>query len=101
VAGNMRRQPAMSSRVSRQGVMADPDTGESLLTGGPFIGDVAQAYGFSMSDLRNDRRFAELVEARREVAHRLFWEGHLGTMEIGRILNRHRSTVHYYIWGKA
>jgi len=80
--------------------MADPDTGQSLLTGGPFIGDVAEAYGFSMSDLRNGRRFAELVEARRQVAHRLYWEGHLGVMDIGRILNRDHSTIHLYLWGK-
>lgn len=81
--------------------MLDPASGEPLLTGGYILGEIELTYAVSAGDLASPRRFAELVEARREAAHRLYWETHLTITEIGRILRRDRSTVHYYIWGKA
>lgn len=84
---------------SRQSVMVLD--GESLLTGGHIVGDVAREYGISCAELTNGRRFAELVEARKECARRLFWGAHLSVADIGRVLRRDHSTVIYYLRGKG
>lgn len=70
--------------------------GESMLTGGPILGDVAREYGVSCADLTNGRRFQELVEARRECARRLYRDG-LSVTDIGRVLKRHHSTIIHYL----
>jgi chromosomal replication initiation ATPase DnaA len=75
--------------------------GEPLLTGGHIIGDVAREYGVSVADLTNGRRFAELVEARREAARRLYHEAHLTVADIGRVLNRRPMTIGYYLRGQG
>lgn len=84
---------------SRQSVMSLD--GESLLTGGHILGDVAREYGVDVAELTNGRRFAELVEARKESARRLYHEAHLSVADIGRVLNRHPMTIGYYLRGKA
>jgi len=84
---------------SRQSVMLD-ETGAPMLTGGHILGDVAREYGVDVAALTNGRRFAELVEARREAARRLYHEG-LTVTDIGRVLRKDRSTAHYYLRGKA
>ena len=82
---------------SRQSVMLD-ESGLPMLTGGHILGDVAREYGVDVAALTNGRRFAELVEARREAARRLFRDG-LSVTDIGRVLRRHHSTViHYLRW---
>jgi chromosomal replication initiation ATPase DnaA len=75
--------------------------GESMLTGGHIVGDVAREYGVDVAALTNGRRFAELVEARKEAARRLYSEAHLSVADIGRVLRKDRSTAHYYLRGKA
>jgi len=79
---------------SRQSVMSLD--GESLLTGGHILGDVAREYGVDVAELTNGRRFAELVEARKEAARRLYNDG-LSVTDIGRVLRKDRSTIHYYL----
>jgi len=61
-----------------------------------ILGDVAREYGVSCAELTNGRRFAELVEARKEAARRLFRDG-LSVTDIGRVLKRHHSTVIHYL----
>ena len=95
------RQPAMSSRTGQQAVMADPDTALPLLTGGHILGDVAEKYGVSLGELTGRCQFPEAVDGRREAAYRLFHEVHLSPEQIECILNRHRTTVHYYLWPKV
>ena len=82
---------------SRQSVMVID--GESMLTGGHIVGDVAREYGVDVAALTNGRRFAELVEARKEAARRLRHDG-LSCVDIGAILNRHPMTIGYYLRGK-
>ena len=83
---------------NRQSVMMID--GESLLTGGHILGDVAQEYGVDVAALTNGRRLAELVEARKECARRLYHEG-LTVTDIGRVLCKDHSTIIHYLRGKA
>lgn len=65
------------------------------------MGDVAKEYGVDVAALTNGRRFAELVEARKECARRLYNEAHLSVADIGRVLRRDHSTVIHYLRGKG
>jgi chromosomal replication initiation ATPase DnaA len=72
--------------------------GESLLTGGHILGDVAKEYWVPVAHITGRCRAAHLVEARQECARRLYHEG-LTVTDIGRVLKRHHSTViHYLRW---
>ena len=67
-----------------------------MLTGGPFLREVAEEYMVEPSELVSKSRKQEVVEARVEVAKRL-WGAGLDMTQIGKVLLRHRSTISYHL----
>lgn len=57
------------------------------------IKEVADKHGFTPACLRNDCQIADLTIARQEAFHRLRYERNLSLSQIGRLFNRHHTTV--------
>lgn len=65
---------------------------------GTFLDAMAQGLGVSLEDVQSKKRDAELVVARREMTRMLMGAG-LTKTQVGKLLKKHRTSVHNLLKG--
>lgn len=66
------------------------------MTGQDVIGDVADIYGITASDIVSQRRIRRFTDARAVVCYLLYYRKRMTLVEIAKMLNRTHATVIYF-----